>query len=153
MVRWKPDAHSFGNDDDQDLFCSDACWASFWDAHDHWHSTITDLMTSRAREPEFWHERGEALREQFDLCWWQLARYVGVPRGTTKPHLAKWHGLYFEVGRAIARAAEAEGQLESLLGNGAPGTNQAPTAGRTRERPSPAYAPTPIAGRMPRNRS
>lgn len=32
VVRWKPGAHSFGNDDDQDLFCSDVCWMSFWDA-------------------------------------------------------------------------------------------------------------------------
>ena len=92
-------------------------------------------MTSQAREPEIWRAREDACREQFDVCWWRVARHVGVRRGTSKPHVAKWHALYFVVGRAIARATKTKGMLESLLGmvrsEDEPGTHRGKNAGRT----------------------
>jgi hypothetical protein len=115
VVTWKPGTHSLDNDDDQDWFCSETCWRSFWDAHDHWRSIITDLEISQARDPEYWRGLEDSWQEQYEVCWWQLARYVGVRRGGTKSAVAKWHEFYFEMGRAIARAAEAEQQLEFLL--------------------------------------
>ena len=114
VVKWKAGAHTIGNDDAQDWFCSSECWELFWDTHDHWQMVIADLVRSRDEHPEFWVTKMDAWWEQYEVCWWQLSRYRGVRRGGTNWAVARWHEFNFEVGRAIARAAEAEALLESL---------------------------------------
>lgn len=112
-VRWKPNAHAIGNDDAQDWFCSKECWELFWDTHDHWQEVIGHLVRSRSEDTDFWADKMDAWWEQYEVGWWQLSRYRGVRRGGTKWSVARWHEFKCEVGRAIARAGEVEGLLES----------------------------------------
>jgi hypothetical protein len=104
VVRWKPsptDHHDLGA-----LFCSDLCEGEFWTSRNR----LLERIRDAGRVPDF-DERYLQLR----TLWWQLARYAGVRHHATDPELGRWHALYFAVGRAFARANEAESHLRVLL--------------------------------------